>query len=101
MQNQGKHIKYCVKRNAAGEMAEYAQTELRKYLFLLAGDYADEMHREEAEYRIIFCLTLEEGTGLGQEGYEIRTSGQGKEVAISAETEQGPLYGVYGLLSQL
>lgn len=79
IQNQGEHIKYCVKRNAAGEMAEYAQTELRKYIFLLTGEYPDETSREEAEYRNVFCLTLEEGTGLGQEGYEIRTSGQGKK----------------------
>lgn len=91
---------YCVENKATGDKARYAQTKLIKYILLLTGEHADRERCGEEDYRIAFRLELcGADRGLGEEGYEIHTGEQGKEVVLQAETEQGLLYGVYGLLS--
>ena len=100
MMHEKREAVYCVENKAAGDKARYAQTELIKYILLLTGEHADRERCGEEDYRIAFRLELcGADRGLGEEGYEIHTREQGKEVVLQAETEQGLLYGVYGLLS--
>ncbi|MCI5648720.1 MAG: hypothetical protein MR332_04695 [Fusicatenibacter sp.] len=95
-----KKTEYCVVCKAHGQMAEYAKTELEKYIYLLTGETADAAKCVNTAYRIVFTLEIsEKKKELGAEGYVIRTEDHGKRVLILAETEQGLLYGVYGLLS--